>query len=363
MLNLALVGLMAGSLAVSPADDGKKGTDAPKADAAPVAAVAGPSIFTTTPAASPETVQDTYAFGRSYERSPLRLWVSYAYGEAEGRYDTAGNSGGGAQEITIAGTDGDIVSQRVNAGIELGLPVSLIGFGLSGGAQVTMAKNDFQVGAQPGPVLTQNLESTFGLQAAKFYGELSTGTVGIHAGYHLDLGEQQSFAAPNPALGGAQIPTNLSNSDDRNAAFFGASFDYPSERLRLFGALDYYDVYSPEDNPGTVADESTRPADNDLMNAMLGLGLRFNVIELGAALQIQSRFNGPIVENLGPDRIGGSVATIAPYLRISPPTFPASLFVKGAVQNEYTEFGYPIGGSNSVKPSIGFTAGLTFGFN
>lgn len=360
MLNLALVGLMASSLVLSPADDGKQGTDDPKAAAAPVAAAAGPSIFT--PAAAdeaPETVQDTYAFGRANMRAPLRLWVTYAYGEAEGTWNTAGDDA----ELTIAGTDGDIVSQRLNLGAQLGLPVSVIGFGLSAGAQVTMAKNDFQVGTA-GPIITNNLESTFGLQQAKFWGELRAGAIGLHGGYHLDLGAEQEFAVPNPALGGAQIPTDLPNSDRRNALFFGADFDYPSPRIRLFGGVDYYDLYSPKDNGTTAADESAGRADNDIINAVFGLGLRFGrVFELGGALQMQTRLNGPVVESFGPGTIGGSAATISPYIRISPPTFPASFFVKGAVQNEYTEFGYAIGGSNSVKPSIGFTAGFTLGFN
>ncbi len=367
MLNLALVGLMAGSLAISPADDGKQGTDQPKAAAAPVAAAAGPSIFTTSapadtdPAASPETVQDTYAFGRANTRTPLRLWVTYAYGEAEGTYLTNGNTG----EITIGGTDGDIVSQRLNLGAQLGLPVSLIGFGLSAGAQVTMAKNDFQLGSPNNGVIQNNLESTFGLQAAQFWGELRAGAIGLHGGYHLDLGAEQTFVTGVPGLPpAAEVPSDLGNSDRRNATFFGADFDYPSERIRLFGGLDYYDVFSPKDNGTTAADESGDRADNDLINAVLGLGLRFGrVFEVGGALQIQTRLNGPIVENLGPPTVGGSAATIAPYLRVSPSSFPASFFVKGAVQQEYTEFGYPIGGSNSVKPSIGFTAGFTFGFN
>ena len=40
-----------------------------------------------------------------------------------------------------------------------------------------------------------------------------------------------------------------------------------------------------------------------------------------------------------------------------------SLFVKGAVLDEYTDLGYALGGANDIKPSIGFTAGLTLGFN
>jgi hypothetical protein len=362
MLNLALVGLMAGSLAMSPTDDGKLGTSAPKADEAPVAAAAGPSIFTeAADDAAAHPIHDHFAFGRSFARSPLRLWASYGIGEAEDRYNTNGS----VEEITIANTDGDIQAQRVIAGAEIGLPVALFGFGLSAGAQIQMAKNTFQVGTSrnPNPLLANNIESTFGLQAAKFYGELRTNTIGIHAGYHMDLGAAQTFADPNPALGGAQLPTGFPNSDRRNAVFYGASFDYPTRMLRLFGSVDYFDVNSPKDNPNTPNfDERTLGDRNDLMSAMFGTGLRLNILEIGAALQIQTRLNGPVTEGIGEPRIGGSLATIHPYLRLSPPRLPVSLFVKGGVHQEYTDSGYPIGGSNAVKPSIGFTAGLAFGF-
>lgn len=355
MLNLALVGLMAGSLALSPTDDGKQGTDAPKADEASVAVAAGPSIFTTVADEAPETIQDQYAFGRQYGGSPLRLWVSYSYGEAEGAYLTNGEDG----EINIALADGDIVSQRAIAGLELGLPVNLLGFGLAAGAEIRMATDDFQCGsAGCGPALgaagVDGLQSDFGLQAAKFYGELRTQVVGLHAGYQLDLGSEQEFSDPIAALGGIQVPLDLSQSDERDALFFGASFDYPGRNIRLFGGVDYYDVKGND----TAGDDG----DNDLFNTMLGLGLRFTVFEIGAALQMQTRLNGSIVEGIGASNIGGSLATVQPYLRFSPASFPASFFVRGGVPGEYAEYGYALGGSNSVKPSIGVTAGFTFGF-
>ena len=61
--------------------------------------------------------------------------------------------------------------------------------------------------------------------------------------------------------------------------------------------------------------------------------------------------------------IGGHVRTLAPYVRFSPPALPASLFIKGAVQDEYTDYGLDLGGANAPKSKIGFTAGLTVGFN
>lgn len=362
MLNVALVGLLAGSLAVSTTDDGKKGTADSKPDAAPVAAAqAGPSIFTPSfDDAGPETVQDTYAFGIASRQSPIKLWLSYGRGSVDERYDTAGE----AQPIGFAaGAVGEVTAQRLLFGGEFGLPVGLFGFGLSAGAQLSLSKNELTV-TTASPAFPADLNSDFGLQAVKVYGSARAGAIGLHAGYQFDIADEQTFA-PSAALGGAEIPTDLANSDGRDAAFFGADFDYPARNFRLFGGIDYYDIYSTPDNTSTLlTNEATDnpSADDDYMNALFGAGFKFSVFELGAALQIQARFGNPINPPLGIAGIGASSGTIAPYLRISPPSIPASIFVKGAVQDEYGEFGYSLGGSNAVKTELGFTVGLTVGF-
>ncbi|HEX8385744.1 MAG TPA: hypothetical protein VF576_06150, partial [Rubricoccaceae bacterium] len=319
---------------------------------APAPAV--PGIFTTQSVDAPTLppIEDSYAFGMAAPASPFRIWADFAYGQAEDTWNTDGDR----QEISIAGTDGDIVSKRVHVGAEAGLPVGLFGFGLSAGAQLSVAQNTFQRGADSGGFITDNLTSDWGMQAVKFYGLAQAGPIGIHGGYHLDLGSETEFATTG-------LPTNLSNSDGRDAFFVGADFDYPSPVVRLFGGVDYFKLYGGGTNtPGTPEDESARTGD-DLLSAMFGAGFRFSVFELGAALQIQARYSQPVVSNIGTQPgIGGSLATIAPYLRISPPMIPASIFVKGAVQEEYTDFGYGIGGSNTPRPTMGFTAGLTYGF-
>lgn len=364
MLNLALVGLLAGSLTVGgpDGDDKNKNRDKGSADQTQVE---GQSVFARTDAplseASARTIQDTYAAGRKNAMTPLRVWAAYAQGEAEGVWDTSGN--GDDVEITLYqpnGTPffpaGDIVSRRAIAGAELGLPVSLFGFGISAGAEAVLAKNSLRCGDPLGPNVfgcdeagDVAIESDFGLQNLKFYGQAQAGAVGVHVGYVLDMGDE----AAEPGPGG--LPTELSRSDHRDAINYGADFDYPSERFRLFGGVDYYDV------KGRDGDDTD--ANQDLINWMFGAGVRFGFAELGAALQIQSALNSELSRNGPAPRIGGSAGTVAPYLKLSPPQIPASIFIKGAVQNEYTEFGYPLGGSNSIKPSIGFTAGLSFGFD
>ena len=59
---------------------------------------------------------------------------------------------------------------------------------------------------------------------------------------------------------------------------------------------------------------------------------------------------------------GTSVGSIAPYLRLSPRRLPVSIFVKGAVLNEYADYGYGLGGRGQPFTTTGFTVGATVGF-
>ena len=377
MLNVALVGLLAGTLAVGGGDSKN-----PQAADKPAADTAVPGIFTPSagaalsPVETPRTVQDTYAFGIADRNFPVRLWADYARGDAKDTY----NSGGDTQALQIGFTDGKIVSQRAMFGAELGLPVGLFGFGLSVGGQLTLTKNEFQVsetqipGNQPprigpfplpaGGLIADDLESSFGLQKAKVYGAAQAGAIGIHGGYIFDLGSERTFAAGPGPFARILIPTSLSNSDGRNAAFFGADFDYPARGFRLFGGVDYYKIEAlPASAASATAPAQVEVRGDDIANALFGAGVRLSILELGAALQIQARFNGPTVGDIGTTRaIGGHAVTVSPYLRLSPPQLPGSIFAKGAVQNEDTEFGAALAGANSVRSNLGFTVGLTLGF-
>ena len=156
---------------------------------------------------------------------------------------------------------------------------------------------------------------------------------------------------------------DLPNSDGRDAIFFGAGFDYPSERFRLFSAVDYYLLQDEDDNATTVNEDESLTEGGDYLHFAFGAGLRFGIGEIGAKLQLQTRFDEPTLENVGPrGGIGSHIGTVVPYLNISPPSLPASIFIKGATPDEYFEYGYRIGGSNTVKPGLGFTAGISVGF-
>jgi hypothetical protein len=360
MINVALVGLLAGSLALGGpnGDDDKKKSDAPAAPAQEE--VAGPSIFSqAADVNAPRSItQDTYAYGFPAASAPIKLFVEYGYGNAENIW----RSNGDDQPVTIGNSTGEIVSQRIGVGAQLNV-INLTNFKVGVGGRLNVAQNKFNV-ANTGTLGIGDLESDFGLQGAKVYASARGRVLGVHAGYAADLGSEREYLAPNPNLGGLSIPTSLSNSDGRDAIFFGADFDYPSERVRLFGGFDYYDISAGgQNNPNTAADESAIDGD-DIMNFVMGAGFKFSVFEVGAAFQLQTRLAQPVVGDVGTSAgFGGSAGTVAPYLRISPPSLPASIFIKGAVSDEYTEFGYRIGGSNSIQPNLGFTAGLAIGFD
>ncbi|MDT0630554.1 hypothetical protein RQM47_13865 [Rubrivirga sp. S365] len=368
MTNVLLSGLLAGTFALgAPADD---------ASVSPVLDVPSDSVYTAafTPAPAdvsdgvfaqdeeaetPRSItQDTYAFGTPSAVAPIKLWVTYGYGQVDDVWDTRGEDA----ELQVAGTNGDIVTQRLTVGGQINF-VSFPVFQLGGGAQLNLAKNKFERDDAAGGLLADDIESSFGLQSLKVFGSARGRVVGLHGGYIFDLGDAREFgAAVDTPFGPVVPPTELATSGGRDAIFFGADFDVPSDHFRVFGGIDYYMLQDADNDENTAFDESTYQ-DDDILNMLLGAGVKISVFELGAALQIQTRLNNPTVLDVGNTRgIGSHAGTVSPYLRITPPSFPAAFFVKGAVLDEYTEFGYPIGGANSIKPSVGFTAGLTVGF-
>jgi len=196
-------------------------------------------------------------------------------------------------------------------------------------------------------------ESGFGLQGVKIYGMLRGRVVGVHGGYFLDL-------ASDP-----DASNIITASDQRDVIFFGADFDYPSERVLLFGGLDYY---MPQEGDivvflganagggGETVTVAQAASDNILMFTM-GAGIRFSVFELGAALLFRAQEDSGIF-----NASGSSAATIAPYLRISPPSLPVSIYFQGAVAREYADYGYNLSGGNDIVSGFGATVGLTIGF-
>ncbi|MCH7976782.1 MAG: hypothetical protein IIC18_09570 [Bacteroidetes bacterium] len=328
MLNLALVALLSGSLFAAPDGDCKKKRTCER-DQAPIAVEATNDTRS--------IIGDTYAFGRAADSAPIKLWVEFGRGTTEEIYLPDG---------TELDTGTNVTGLRGALGVQFNV-VNTSSFKFGVGGQLNIASDEFRVG---GATIA---ESGFGLQGAKIYGMLRGRVVGVHGGYFLDL-------ASDP-----DASNTITASDQLDVIFFGADFDYPSEPFRLFGVLDYYmpqegDVvfFQGADaggGEGTVT--VTQAASDNILMFTMGAGFRFSVFELGAALLFRAQEDSGIF-----NASGSSAATIAPYLRISPPSLPVSIYFQGAVAREYADYGYNLSGGNDVVSGFGATVGLTIGF-
>ncbi|MEM6328258.1 MAG: hypothetical protein AAF791_14175 [Bacteroidota bacterium] len=400
---MALVGLLAGSLltgATGDDDKKKKGTQADTQESV--------LIVDDLSEAQPR-VQSTFSIGRPSSDSPIRFWVEYGLGNADQIRDTNGDNGG---DPTVGGgsliVNGDIKTQRVVAGIEIS-PITFNNIKVGVGAKVSGARNEVDgelaneslgalnealgLGLTDELLVDGNLSSDFSIKNLEIFGSLRGRVLGVHAGYMLDLGDSQSFTAPVAPLGGARIPLDLPISDNRDAINFGVDFDVPSDQFRLFGGIDYYWIQEPDcsDEGGSESGDevalmfpqfcssssSSESSSGEnlfgeegdgIWNFVLGGGLKFSIFEVGAAAQIAARDRQPVERNtVGTSgttpNVGGYVSTIAPYVNISPSSLPASFYIRGELLDEYNGYGAWIGGANSVRPALGFTAGLAIGFD
>ncbi|MEM1057071.1 MAG: hypothetical protein AAGI52_16235 [Bacteroidota bacterium] len=397
---MALVGLLAGSLlAGAPGDDDDKNKKGTQADAQESVV-----IVSDVPEDQPR-VQSTFSLGRPSSDSPIRFWLEYGLGNADQIRNTSGDNGG---DPTVGGgsliANGDIKTQRIVAGLEIS-PISFNNFKVGVGAKVSGARNevDGTLANESIPALNEaldlglpdellnegNLNSDFSIKNLEIFGSIRGRVLGVHAGYMLDLGDSQSFTDPVPQLGGARIPRDLPISDNRNAINLGVDFDYPSETIRLFGGVDYYLIQEPNCDdvggdesgdevalmfPEFCSDQESGGENlfgeegDGIWNFVLGGGVKFSIFELGAAAQVAARDRQPVERNtVGTSgttpNIGGYVATVVPYLNISPSNLPASIYIRGELLDEYNGYGAWIGGANSVRPALGFTAGISVGFD
>ncbi|MEM1114921.1 MAG: hypothetical protein AAF845_01025 [Bacteroidota bacterium] len=364
MLHTVLAGVLAGTLALGTPDTGDDKKTASDPDKAVAEDTRTPGVFDLA-AEEAEVPNHTYAQGRSSAAVPIKFWAQYSIGQTNDIYDRQGES----QRLSFGGpvplgTVGESLSQRIQIGTQIDV-VSLPSVRLGAGALLGIAKTNFTA-ETPGALGIGDLESPYGLQQLRVWGSARGDVVGVHAGYSFDLGNALVAGEPIPAFGGARLATELPNSDGRDAIFAGLDFDYPSERFRLLGGIDYFALQAggaSVDASGNEIEGTEVEDGGDWLNFLFGGGVRFPVFELGATFQIQTRFDEPLTPNIGTvSGIGGHVGRIVPYARISPASLPASLYIKGAVPDEYFDYGYTLGGSNAPNPTIGFTAGLSIGF-
>lgn len=355
MLNVALVGLLAGSLLTGApdGDDDKKGK---KADAPESVVVVGDE-------AQEPIIGDTWALGRSNNESPIKLWIEGGFGEAEGVYGPDGED----REVCVGPgcvllNGGDIVTQRAAVGVQID-PLSFDRFAVGVGAVLTAAKNEIQPGSDAtGLLASTGLESDFSVQNIKIYAEAKGRTLGVHGGYLLDLGDEQEF-------GEGGIPRDITRSDNRDAIQIGADFDYPANNWRIFGAIDYFQILENEDvyGPTTGGENEFGEEGDGIWNFVMGAGVKLGPAEVGLAAQIVARDRQPVDRNSEgtagtTPNIGGYVGSISPYVNLSPGSLPVSIYLKGGVQDEYNVYGLPINGANGPKPSFGLTGGIAVGF-
>ena len=289
MTNVILSGLLAGTLALGAptGDEPAASARVAPSDSADVAttvvAPAGRSVFAqvapewSEEAVTPRTsTQDTYAFGVPSDLSPIKLWAHYAYGTAEDVWNTRGEDDENADPardgaLRVAGTRGKIVSQRAVFGAQLNV-LNFAAFKLGAGAQVVLAKNAFEVDTdRPAASFTNgiaDIESDFGAQNVKVFGAARGRVVGVHGGYIFDVGSDREFGTTQATIDGAQfggqlgpnpavsinangtilpdaviaarglpgfqpvlLPTKLSNSDGRDAIFFGGRLRRPERAV------------------------------------------------------------------------------------------------------------------------------------
>lgn len=325
MLQLALAVLLAGSL-ITGGITGDDDKDKDKAQAKTQQPIE--SIIVANDDDDP--INDTYALGRT-ERIPIKLWVGYGWAEDEQAYDPSGN------EVDLPG-GATITAQRAFVGAQINV-INFENFSVGAGGQLVIADNKIGTGAG-------DLESGFGLQNAKAYGLIRGRTLGIHGGYIFDLGEDAADIDPT---------SETTNSDGVDAWFVGANFDYPSERFRLFGGIDYF---NRDDLPAANAPGSAIE-DDEIVVFTAGAGLKISWVEIGAAALLRTNL---AVNRLNLPTGGGHQGSIAPYLRLSPPSFPVSISVKGAFLSEYADYGYSLGGASDLVTHKGFTVTASLGF-
>lgn len=339
MLQLALTALLAGSLlAGSPDGDKDKDKKANANTQQPIESILVPHDDAVVNEQDP--INDTYALGRT-ERIPLKFWVGYSRANDTEYYRPNGDEG----ELTDLGIQ-EIVAQRAFVGAQINV-INFTNFSVGVGGQLTMAQNEFDL------ITGTSLDSGFGLQGAKAYGVIRGRTLGIHGGYHFDLGDE--FADIDPT-------TETTNSDEVDAWFVGANFDYPAEVFRLFAGIDYFN----RDDFGGMATSSGSIEDDELIVFNAGLGFRISWVEIGAAALLRTNLavgrlfnpNNPTSVNTG----GSHQGSIAPYLILSPPSLPIAISVKGAVMSEYADYGYSLGGGGDLVTRSGFTVTASLGF-
>ena len=299
------------------------------------------------------------------------VWLNLQYGVVDSYFDGGGDSQGlGAFTVPLpqgGGLDVDTDAEITTTVLHLGGAYTVHQIGdldLDLGADLGIANQTLKTQAveqimQP----ATELSSGFTTQNLTLFGELNAPAYALRAGYLFDLGPE-----PDAAEGERE------NSDRQDALLLGVSGQYRQPSFRLFGGFDYFLTFEEEETATLNGAEATVTQDHgDVYKLHGGAGLRLGEsFELGAALIYRIKSEGSLNETAGgdmeasfpgqPNPYGDSQAlSIAPYLNYTAADSPLQLYVKGAVQREYYDYGYALAGSNDIAPQLGVTAGVVLG--
>ena len=308
-----------------------------------------------------------YAVQRVASKSGT-VWLNLQYGVVDSYFDGDGDSRDLGAFTLPQGIELDTDAEITTTVLHLGGSYTVHRIGdldLDLGADLGVANQTLNTQAVEQVQPATELSSGFTPQNLALFGELNAPQYALRVGYLFDLGPE-----PNGA------EEERENSDRQDALLLGVSGQYQQPSFRLFGGFDYFLTFEGEETATlpTGSEVEVSYDQGDVYKLHGGAGLRFaQNFELGAALIYRVKSEGVLDETQGgdidpaafagaPNPYGDSqVLSIAPYLSYTAVDSPLQLYVKGAVQREYYDYGYALAGDNDIAPQLGVTAGVVVG--
>lgn len=264
-----------------------------------------------------------------------RMWLNFGWARVTSEF----NSDGDRVDIEpVPGVDGDVTSLALNVG-GLYTFYRIGDMNLNAGINFAMANRTLNIGE---PVDT-DLSSGFSPQNLTIFGEIERPIYSLRLGYLADLGPE------------AEDDGDYENTDRQSAIQFGASAQHWAGDLRVFGGADYFLTF-----PRELTDEVDFDA-GDVINLNLGAGWNWGSGELGLALLYRIRTEGSTDPEVpGVEFENGWALSAVPYVNYSPLGSNYQVFLKGALQSEYQDYGFALAGKNDIAPRLGFTLGVNY---
>lgn len=267
-----------------------------------------------------------------------RIWLNFGWARVTSVFDNDGDR----VDIGIEGGDSNLTTLALNVG-GLYTFYRIGDMNLNAGINFAMANRQLNIGD---PFDTE-FSSGFAPQNLTVFGEIERPMYSLRLGYLADLG-------PEVDAGEGDIE----NTDRQSAMQFGASTEHWTGNVRLFGGADYFLTF-PREEEGFDVDFG------DVINLNAGAGWNWGAGEVGLALLYRIRTEGSIDPDVGPgfddeEFDNGWVLSAVPYVNYSPLGSNYQVFLKGALQSEYHDYGFALAGKNDIAPRLGFTLGVNY---